>query len=106
MQSNITFFLAAYNEGFRIEFPVRNLIKYGQVVILDGGSTDNTKEIAEKFGAKFYVRPKTDKPYADTEEVLDFAKSLCQTEWMYYSWVDNLLTKNLLEKMVELSHQQ
>jgi glycosyltransferase involved in cell wall biosynthesis len=85
---------------------VRNLVKYGRVIILDGGSTDSTKAMAEKWGAEFYVRPKTDKPYADTEEVLDFAKSLCRTPWMYYGWVDNLLTKKLLEKLVELSNQE
>ena len=45
--SNITFALFTYNEEKRISFAIKNLIKYGEVVIMDGGSTDKTKEIAE-----------------------------------------------------------
>jgi glycosyltransferase involved in cell wall biosynthesis len=67
--SNITFFLAAYNEAFRIEYVVRNLVRYGRVVILDGGSTDSTKEVAEKWGAEFLG---IDIPNPNEENLLNF----------------------------------
>lgn len=105
MKSNITFILFAYNEEKRISYVIRNFIKYGEVYVLDGGSTDKTKEITESLGAKFFVRPENKKPFMETEENFAFIKSIIKTDWIYWGYTDNIAPRTLVEKMVEISNQ-
>lgn len=103
--SNITFVFFTYNEERRIPFVIENFKKYGEIIIMDGGSTDKTKEISEKLGAKFFVRPVSDKPYVETQENFDFIKSKLNTDWIFWGYVDNLAPKSLLDKLAEISAQ-
>lgn len=105
MKSNLTFILFAYNEEKRISYVIKNFIKYGEVYVLDGGSTDRTKEITESLGGKFFVRPENKQPFMETEENFDFIKSIITTDWIYWGYTDNLAPKTLVEKMVEISNQ-
>ena len=66
--SNITFAIFTYNEE-RISYAVRNFIKYGDVIILDAGSTDKTREISEKLGASFFTRPKSNQPHVENKRI-------------------------------------
>lgn len=103
--SNITFVLFTYNEEKRIAYAVKNLIKYGDVALMDGGSTDKTKEVAEQLGAKYFLRPPSDKPQVETQTNFDFIKSKISTDWIYWGYVDNIAPKSLLEKLTEISAQ-
>lgn len=103
--SNITFAILTYNEEKRISYVIENLIQYGEVIILDGGSTDKTKEVAEKMGAKFLLRPPSTGPYVETSVNFDFLKSVLKTDWIYWGYADNILPKKLLEKLTAISNQ-
>jgi|GEM_PF-797789 len=103
--NNITFILFSFNEENRIEHVVRNLVPYGEVYLLDGGSTDKTQEIAERWGAHFVTRPVIKTAHVETAEMFEFAKSLIKTDWVYWGYVDNLLPKTLLDKMTEISRR-
>jgi len=103
--SNITFVLFTYNEEKRISYAVRNFIKYGEVILLDSGSNDKTKEIAEKLGATFFIRPSSDKPQVETQENFDFLESKLKTDWIYWGYVDNIAPKSLVDKLIEISLQ-
>ena len=105
MKSNITFILFAYNEEKRISYVIKNFINYGEVYILDGGSTDRTREIAESMGAKFFTRPDTKSPFMETPENFEFIKSIIQTNWIYWGYTDNIAPKALVKKMVEIAAQ-
>ena len=105
MNKPITFVIFAYNEEKRIAQVIRNFIDYGEVFILDGGSTDKTKEIAERMGAKFFVRPENKKAFMETEENFAFVKSIITTDWLYWGYADNIAPKSLVEKMIELASE-
>lgn len=103
--SNITFVLFTYNEEKRIEYAIRNFVNYGDVILMDGGSTDRTQEIAENLGARFFLRPDVSKPQVETQMNFDFIKSIIKTDWIYWGYVDNIAPKTLLERLLEISRQ-
>jgi len=103
--SNISFVIFTYNEEKRISYVIRNFIKYGEVLIMDGGSTDRTKEIIESMGAKYFLRPVINKVQAETQEMFNFVKSNIKTDWIYWGYADNIAPKTLVEKIVEISNQ-
>ncbi len=113
--SSIAFIIFTFNEEKRIEYPVRNFIKYGEVIVLDGGSTDKTGEIAQKYGAKFLQRPKINiagmegtkggVALGETKEMLDFVLANTGKKWLFWQYVDDLAPKTLLEKLTDISRQ-
>lgn len=105
MPSNISFIIFTYNDGYRLEYTIRNLKPFGEVIVSDQESTDNTREVAEKFGAKFTTRKPTGKPFIETQELLNTVTGLASKDWIYWGYVDNILPKTLLEKLVEISLQ-
>lgn len=103
--SNITFVIFTYNEEKRIEPVIKNFIAYGDVVLMDDGSTDRTKEIADRLGARYVIRPKTKAILAENPEMYEFVKQHVKTDWIYWGFADILAPKSLLEKMTEVSLQ-
>jgi len=103
--SNITFIIFTYNEEKRLPFIIRNFSKYGRVCVMDGGSTDRTKEIAESMGADFFTRPPSAVLYVETPENFEFIKTFLDTDWIYWGYSDNVAPKTLLDKLREISGQ-
>lgn len=101
--SKISFVIFTYNEEKRIPYVIENFIKYGEVLIMDGGSLDKTKEISESLGAKFFLRPKNDKAYVETQDIFSFVKENISTDYIYWGFADNIAPKTLIEKFVQIS---
>jgi glycosyltransferase involved in cell wall biosynthesis len=101
--SNITFILFSFNEAYRIEYPIRSFLPYGEVLVLDNGSTDGTQELATKLGARVVHRPKIHDWYVETPEMFEFAKQHTPTSWIYWGYVDNILPKSLLDRMAQIA---
>ena len=101
MKHNITFVVFTYNEERRIEYVLRCFANYGNILLMDDGSTDRTIEIAHQYGAKVVRREKCD--YVEQEHILQQIYRNTEAEWIYWTFADELLTKTLLEKLVLIS---
>ncbi len=104
MSKNISFVIFTYNEEQRIEYVIKNFINYGDVLVMDYGSTDRTKEIAEQCGATYILRPKME-GHIENEKMLAFVEEQVKTDWIYWGHADQMMPKQLLDKLAELSKQ-
>jgi len=77
---------------------VRDIVD--EIVVVDGMSNDNTREIAESYGARVYVR----KPWGYADPDRQYALTKCQNDWVLTLDVDERLNsrlKNELRDIVE-----
>jgi glycosyltransferase involved in cell wall biosynthesis len=65
-----------------------------EVVLVDGGSTDRTREAAREFGAKVYERAFTN--HADQK---NYAASLSSNDWIFLLDADEELSEELRESV-------
>jgi glycosyltransferase involved in cell wall biosynthesis len=65
-----------------------------EIVLVDGGSTDRTQEIAREFGAKVFFRAFTN--HADQK---NYAASLASHDWIFLLDADEELSDELKESM-------
>jgi glycosyltransferase involved in cell wall biosynthesis len=67
-----------------------------EIVVVDGGSTDGTQEIARQLGAKVFARTFTN--HADQK---NFAASLASEDWIFLLDADEELSSELKESVRE-----
>ena len=68
-----------------------------EIVIIDSGSTDNTKEIAEKFGAKFIYNQ-----WQGYGQQRNFAFSKCSGDWILCIDADEAISPILYDKIKKI----
>ena len=101
--AEITFLVFTFNEERRVEYILRCVQSYGDVVVIDNFSTDKTVEIARRYPVKVYQFKNPG--FIENEETMSFALSKVNTKWVYLTYVDELLPKPLLEELVKISKQ-
>lgn len=70
-----------------------------EIVIVDSGSSDRTKEIAEKYGARFYVRK-----FDGFAAQKGYALSKCTGEWALSLDADEVLDEDLAKEISNITH--
>lgn len=97
--------IAAFNEEKNIHYPLDSAIDIvDEVVLVDGGSTDKTVEIAKSYGDKVRII-KSDNPlmfHKNKQKAIDEAKG----EWILQLDADEELSKELKEEIVNLFKMQ
>ena len=68
-----------------------------EIIIFDEYSTDKTKEIAEKFGAKVYLEPHHDIFHITKQKAIDMAKG----DWILQLDADEVVTEELAKEILE-----
>jgi len=69
------------NEEANIEGAMESAAFADEIVIIDSGSTDRTKELAEKHGAKFVSHPMDEEGFAGQR---NFALTQTEADWVFY----------------------
>jgi glycosyltransferase involved in cell wall biosynthesis len=96
---SISALMSVYNEEERIETAMKNLQWCDEIIILDKNSTDNTRAIAEKYGAKVFLWNNTE--YDSSEIPFLFGKST--SEWILTWTASDIIHPDLALKIKELT---
>lgn len=67
-----------------------------EIVVVDGGSTDRTQEIACSFGAKVFLRT-----YTDMSDQKNYSVSLAANDWVFVLDADEELSPELIASVQE-----
>lgn len=74
----LSVYMITYNEEERLERTLEAIVRFAdEIVIVDSGSTDRTKEIAEKYGARFVYHE-----WKNFSAQKRFAQNLCENRWV------------------------
>jgi len=93
--NRLTVCIVAQNEERNLPRVLRSVQGIAdETVVVDGGSTDRTSEIAREFGARVYQRDFTN--HADQK---NFAASLSSNEWIFLLDADEEISEELKESM-------
>ena len=76
-----------------------------EIIVFDEHSTDKTREIATKYGAKVFLEPHHDNFHITKQKAIDKAKG----DWILQLDADEVVTSNLakeIEKVIQMSDEQ
>lgn len=103
---DITAIVMAYNEEDRIEYTLKSLKDFPEIIVVDKESTDNTVEIARQYGAKIISVKNYDDifPHPAGYETLGLpeADELAQNEWLLMVLCSEVLHKDLYIELKQL----
>lgn len=93
------------NSASSLDRCLRNLAQFGEILVHDGNSVDNTREIAAKYGARILKQYDTDEPSVrvkDFTEIRLKQRSDAAFDWVLYLDADEELTDSLVAEIGEI----
>lgn len=87
--------VVTYNEGNLLKDCLKSVLACDEIVVVDLGSSDETKQVVEKYGARIYFHKRVDY----VELVRDFAISKAKGDWILVLDPDERITESLWTKL-------
>ncbi len=97
------------NSQATLERCLESVKDFAEIIILDGNSTDRTREIAARYGARILKQCETDDPavrITDFSEVRNKGLGLSSYEWFLYIDSDEYLSQEAAEEIRAISESQ
>lgn len=98
--SRLAVIILTKNEEVNIEAAIESAAFADEIVVIDSGSTDRTKELAEKHGAKFVTHPMDETGFAGQR---NFALTQTEAEWVFYLDADERITKEAAREIRDVA---
>lgn len=102
---NITALVFTLNEERRIRFILENLRGYCNIMVLDGGSSDDTERICREYGAIFLRRPECSPDDEMRLGSLKWAYDKAPTDYVMHVYCSHFYPLQLLDVFDELTQQ-
>lgn len=98
----LSVFIIAKNEADRISYTLHSVKDIAdEILVIDSGSTDNTKSICDEFGAKFIYNE-----WQGFGPQKRYGESLCKNRWILNLDADEALSAPLIEEIRNLFENQ
>ena len=91
------------NEEANIEAAIESATFADEILVVDSGSTDRTKELAEKRGATVIVNPMDEKGFAGQRNL---ALTHTKAEWVFYLDADERITPAAAQDIQAATHAE
>lgn len=101
LNNKISCVIHTYNSEKYLELCLNSVKWCDEIVIIDMYSTDNTLNIARKFGAKIYMHENVG--YADPARAYGLSK--CSYDWVLSIDSDEVLLPELRDKLIRLTNE-
>jgi len=95
---NVSVVIIAQNEGRIISRCLESAAWAGEIIVVDGGSTDNTVQISQKRGAKVYIN--SFKGFAAQK---NYAISKAAGKWVLSLDADEVIEEKLAQEIIDIT---
>ena len=99
MENKISVVINTYNARRHLAQVLESVKDFDEIVVCDMESTDDTREIAEKYGCKIVIFPKAD--HKSAEPARTFAIQSATSKWVLVVDADELVTPELRTVLYE-----
>lgn len=98
MNKKLSLFVITKNSAATLEASLQSVQGLvNEIIVVDSFSTDNTQEIAQKYGAQFYQ-----KEFVNFQDQKQFALDKCSCEWVLNLDSDEQLSPGLKKEIAEI----
>src|SRR5437660_4748144 len=90
MPESLAIIVLTHNEAENLPRCLKSIAEFGEIIVVDSGSTDGTQEIANNSGARVYHRP-----FESFAQQRNWALENCdlKTEWVLFLDADEVATQ-------------
>lgn len=94
----ITFVIFTYNEAERIGRVIKNFKPFGNILVVDNFSSDDTVAIARNEGCDILMNKNPG--WCEDVDTASRVKETVKTEWIYWGYADELVRKEALIEII------
>lgn len=98
--------ILTYNSGEFLERCLKSLEGFSEIIISDGGSTDKTLEIAQKYDCKIIKQSKQGVPINDFSLERNQILANSTNDWFFYLDSDEIISLRLKEEIREICNKE
>jgi len=96
---SVTIGILTYNSGKTLARCLESVKDFRDILIADGGSTDDTLEIAKRYGARIITQSQEGKPITDFSLERNRLLDEAQEDWFFYVDSDETVSLELVQAM-------
>src|SRR3989344_4013739 len=96
--------ILTYNSSATLERALKSLDGFGEVIISDGGSTDDTLAIARKYGCKIISQSNSGHPITDFSLERNRTLDVSSFDWFFYLDSDEVISPELRNEIEHIAN--